>query len=591
MIALNYNFLFLLYVILITLPFLCQFNYILTKFLFVFKSQLILTKIKNRMKKKSLVILLLTVSLIIVCKPSKSQIISPFNIISGDYEIDASESVVDYTQKILKYKDRYHIALTELEGRDRSRFYLIEQDKYLPVFADISDKLRVKDFSIMGDSIYFCGYMNKVDEYFKGSTQGFIAYVSIADLFDNSGNIKYSYSRIPTTTIVKKIKTYHNSRGERMAVGLGEQLYSAPPYECPVAYDTNRMKIYLNPDPDCWVYPDTNQYDCFIGYKIIETVLNPAFPYVNPFSLYRNKYSQDNDTLPYEYEEFQDIAITNNYICLASTYFFDPSATGHITHNRDIVLRKFDKNDFNNHVSNSIISPIYDNIHGNYGFYLEALDGDNVAVAHISCEYPLGSETRAIVTKVNLNEEPFQFIHSSLVDVDLGQINIQDIEYIPEIDNLLLLKEKSINGINNILYYVDMYENIYGNTIFGNYTANYLYVPQEIFPYQRWNNILRYNRTNFALIGNIGTKLGLLDNETNNFSLNQCRKYDIKTIHQREINIFTQFDNLYQCSFALMYPYAPGFYYYGNTTIIHKMDLIVPRVEEIEVKCLKKSDN
>lgn len=78
------------------------------------------------MKMTILIILLLTSSLIIVSKPSKSQIISPYNIISGAYEIDASESVVDYTQKILKYKDRYHIVLTKLEGSERNRFYLIE---------------------------------------------------------------------------------------------------------------------------------------------------------------------------------------------------------------------------------------------------------------------------------------------------------------------------------------------------------------------------------------------------------------------------------------------------------------------------------
>lgn len=56
-------------------------------------------------------------------------------------------------------------------------------------------------------------------------------------------------------------------------------------------------------------------------------------------------------------------------------------------------------------------------------------------------------------------------------------------------------------------------------------------------------------------------------------------------------NGFTQFDNLFPCYFDLMYPYSPGFYYYGNTTIIHKMDLMIPRVEKIEVKCLEKSVN
>ncbi|MDY4788935.1 MAG: hypothetical protein SO179_00005, partial [Bacteroidales bacterium] len=117
------------------------------------------------MKKKSLVILLLTVSLIIVCKPSKSQIISPYNVISGVYEIDNNGLSEDYTQKILMRKDSSHIALTTIYENDReiSRFYLIEKGKITSTYADIRKEYKVKDFSIMGDSLYFCGSMNTVD--------------------------------------------------------------------------------------------------------------------------------------------------------------------------------------------------------------------------------------------------------------------------------------------------------------------------------------------------------------------------------------------------------------------------------------------
>jgi hypothetical protein len=61
--------------------------------------------------------------------------------------------------------------------------------------------------------------MNTVDEGFKGSTQGFIAYIKISDLFSGQNNFQYNYSRVPTTTHVNKIKTYyeivknHPSRG------------------------------------------------------------------------------------------------------------------------------------------------------------------------------------------------------------------------------------------------------------------------------------------------------------------------------------------------------------------------------------------
>ena len=54
MIVLNYNFLFLLYVILITLPFLCQFNNILTKFPFAFNSQHNINKLKKADEKETI---------------------------------------------------------------------------------------------------------------------------------------------------------------------------------------------------------------------------------------------------------------------------------------------------------------------------------------------------------------------------------------------------------------------------------------------------------------------------------------------------------------------------------------------------------
>lgn len=595
MIALNYNFLFLLYVILITLPFLCQFNYILTKFLFVFKSQLILTKIKNRMKKKSLVILLLTVSLIIVCKPSKSQIISPYNVISGVYEIDNNGLSEDYTQKILMRKDSSHIALTTIYENDReiSRFYLIEKGKITSTYADIRKEYKVKDFSIMGDSLYFCGSMNTVDQGFNETTQGFIAYVRISELFTQAVYIdptltkQCNYSRIPTTTTVNKIKTYYNRRGERMVIGIGEQYYSELPYERPVT----PIEPPLNKDlpPSTWVYPDTNHYDCFIGYKIIETVLNPAYPSVNPFTLYRHKYFKNEINHPYEYEEFQDLVITDNYICLASTQFFDPSFTGNPNRSKYIVLRRIDKEDFNIHVSYKVLAPsYYTNIYNNVtndGFYIERLEKDTIAIAHVSHRPSPSNILGTIVTKVDLGIEPFNIIHTSLIDENFNKVVLRDIEYLPEMNNLLVLRSQFNNGIfTEDVQYVDM-----DNSIFD---ANNTYISKFLFVLQNnraWNNILKYNRNNFALIGNFGTQLGLgiLDNEENNFIPNSCRDYRPRAVFEMGINSFNQWDNLFPCNFALMYPYSSGFYYPGNTTIIHKMDLNEPNNNDVIKQCIE----
>ena len=544
------------------------------------------------MKKKPLIVLLLTICLIIASKPSKSQIISPYNVISGVYEIDNNGLSEDYTQKILMRKDSSHIALTTIfeNGNSISRFYLIEKGKITSTYADIRKEYKVKDFSIMGDSLYFCGLTNKIDHGFSQPTQGFIAYVRISELFTQSVYIdptlpkQCNYSRIPTTTTVNKIKTYHNIRGERMVVGIGKQYYSEVPYECPFAYDPNPLKI--DPDPDCWVYPDTNYYDCFIGYKITETVLNPAYPSVNPFTLYRHKYFKNEINHPYEYEEFQDLVLTDNYICLASTQYFNPIQTGGSNNSRFIVLRRIDKEDFNIHSSYRVIAPYYYNNNvTSDGFYIERLGKDTIAIAHVSHRPSPSNILGTIVTKVDLGIEPFNIIHTSLIDENFNKVVLRDIEYLPEMNKLLVLRSQFNNGIfTEDVQYVDM-----DNSIFD---ANNTYISKFLFVLQNnraWNNILKYNRNNFALIGNFGTQLGLgiLDNEENNFIINSCRDYRPRNVYNLGINSFNQWDNLFPCNFALMYLYSPGFYYYGNTTIIHKMDLNEPNNNDVIKQCLE----
>lgn len=80
----------------------------------------------------------------------------------------------------------------------------------------------------------------------------------------------------------------------------------------------------------------------------------------------------------------------------------------------------------------------------------------------------------------------------------------------------------------------------------------------------------------------------MLDNKTSDLSINQCRKYEIKTIHQREINGFTPFTDLFPCYFYQMHihTYTPRFYY----SVIHKMELGLPKRTGVEVKCLMKSN-
>ncbi len=537
------------------------------------------------MKMKLLILLLLTASLIIVSKPSKSQIISPNNVISGAYEIDANSQLPDRNQKIRQVKENKYIALTTV-SQNISRFYMIENGRYMSNFADISVKFKVQDFSIMGDSIYFCGYMNTVDEGFKGSTQGFIAYIKISDLFSGQNNFQYNYSRVPTTTHVNKIKTYYNNLGERVVVGIGKQYYSAPIYQCPVGAVGPGDPNPPIPTPDCWVYPDTNQYDCFIGYKITETVLNPSYPSVNPFSIYRHEFAYDDLNNPYEYEEFRDLIVTDNYICLASIYYFNPSSTGNASNGNYIVLRKFNKNDFSDHDTYKVLAPFnpYNNIvSGESGFYVEELEDKNIALVTVSSSFN-GNNFATIVNKIDLGVSPFNVVHTSYIDYDYQRALVKDIEYIPETEQLLVLKYKFFNNIDNV-FYVNMSNTAYDNS--SNYISNRL-MPNSIFQYQDWNNILKYNSSHFVLIGSLGTKLGLFDNYIGGFNSVQCRNYTTNQISKTGMNNFIQWGNLLPCTFALMYPYVPGFYYPGNTTIIHKMDIMPTGNASITTRCLEE---
>jgi len=113
-------------------------------------------------------------------------------------------------------------------------------------------------------------------------------------------------------------------------------------------------------------------------------------------------------------------------------------------------------------------------------------------------------------------------------------------------------------------------------------------MPNSIFQYQDWNNILKYNSSHFVLIGSLGTKLGLFDNYIGGFNSVQCRNYTTNQISKTGMNNFIQWGNLLPCTFALMYPYVPGFYYPGNTTIIHKMDIMPTGNASITTRCLEE---
>lgn len=87
-----------------------------------------------------------------------SQIVSQFDLEAVAYSVEDNDISLKHSQKILQYKENEHIVLTLKDSVDnQARFYLVERNNNNIKYVDIPIEYNVKDFSILGDTLYFCG--------------------------------------------------------------------------------------------------------------------------------------------------------------------------------------------------------------------------------------------------------------------------------------------------------------------------------------------------------------------------------------------------------------------------------------------------
>jgi hypothetical protein len=497
---------------------------------------------------------------------------------SGKYYVNGGRN---YEVKLLQWTNNICIALEKTHGDFAARFYRIEQNSQYVKNVDIPNEYKVNDFTILGDSIYFCGY--KED---NGRTQGYIAYVKITDLF-NGGICKYTF--VETTLNINKIKSYYNSSNERIIVGIGEQSYAMP-----AGYSLS-LPIGDGLPTSVWIEPPVHNYDCLIIFKIVEhpivlaalTPNNTITANTNIVNLYRHH----NHSGLSNREEFQDIAITDHYICLASIFYF---IDGYFT---KIALQTLDKNTFNQVSSQIDVLPAEAGIIG-MGFFVEALSNDNVAVAYGTFGDVLGSSTtphvRNIVMKVNLSTNPFSLLSTSLIGPALPnniKHEIIDIEYVKELEELLVARKhpqtySSIPGQYDLISYLDISNNIPTPYYFAR-----RFNPDDV-PYSTIIVLLKLKQPSqhYVIIG-CWSGLNLLDKNVNSNQTNSCGSMGDDAVTQVDLNDFVTYDMLNKC----MRLYIPNCYsclvgppcnqcqetdiYYS---IIHN-DLLLPIANDINI--------
>jgi hypothetical protein len=490
-----------------------------------------------------------------------SQIVSQFDLEAVAYSVEDNDISLKHSQKILQYKENEHIVLTLKDSVDnQARFYLVERNNNNIKYVDIPIEYNVKDFSILGDTLYFCGKHQIENETL---TSGFIAYIKIYDMFNGLTNNCY-YSDIKSVLVVNRIKTYHNSNNDRMVVGIGEQYYGdivcTPPHDH--GYDPlppfgegkkeniiNRKILGITEELyTCNDDPKKN-WDCFIGYKIVEIPTSNG--YNNIYDIYRCYFQT-----PYMYstnpsELLRDIILTDDYICLVSNYY--PNIPGTCDPQNIFIIRRIDKNNFNNQVTNRCDATPFTGtwLHDFNFMKLEHLTGNDIAFCY-STQSPSGLFSNAIY-KINLNNNPFTTLLSSMIDENsLIRPRLWDLEYLKESNQLLILKEQSTTNpiYEDYVYYVNM-----DNQTTFPYTTLAFKVPYNT--YQNipiyWNSLLKYNSDHFALGGNIENK-GLIIFEKDAYKFfyegDGCSKMNLPIVKMLpNPSMIIESWNLVQCKF------------------------------------------
>ncbi len=401
-----------------------------------------------------------------------------------------------FPKKILRYNDSTHIALYSTY-RQGWRFCMLSNsiNGDSLSFVSIPNYLNIHDFAILDDNLYFCGNVNNYP-----NIVAFVAYIGINELFNlpNSvySDIKYTlFDNIDQDSIfsINRIEAFYDTCGHPTIVGIGTMLYGTPPYNL-FTPETGNQTI---------MYPDTYHLDFLMLYTVDEhqaltnqNAVNvggatPIYQDANSVKMY---YLPSDTVQGVYYNRFQDIVLTDDYICIAGIERSYSLLNENYT-SKAITLRRFNKNTMQQK-SCTLILPYY--IKYEYGFNIAHTGANTLAIASVELD-SVSERTITSTLKVNIGtQNNFQINIHSKFDNQQYKSSLKDCKYLPSTNKLLVLRN-SLDTPNG--FPIDrVFEVKMSNSIYP-YTLKKFDIRGLNGDTVSWNSISISNSTHYTLNG------------------------------------------------------------------------------------------
>lgn len=151
-----------------------------------------------------------------------------------------------YAQKVKPYSDQYLVGISKHLDSVKYCFSLWENNNH-SVYESFIDTtgISINDFTILGDSIYFCGNIETA----PNTWYGILGRFNIND-FLNDGNFNYSFVYIPGVIDLTRLVAYYSGTGNisLMAIGHNTLNGTAPGRVVHLNYNINAT------NPSCQVF-------------------------------------------------------------------------------------------------------------------------------------------------------------------------------------------------------------------------------------------------------------------------------------------------------------------------------------------------
>ena len=467
-------------------------------------------------------------------------------------ELENNSSIL----KILRQTKDVHIALSKQADGKAMFTYLKDGEPESAKHVVLNSYFDVKDFTLFGPFIYFCGSISTV-----GPTEAFVAYAEISDFFAysnlsiplNPETIKYTIiNDIYEDSIysINRIEAYYNSdSNEIVLAGIGKMYYGKPKY----------LKFFYDPIVGSYTnYFDPDEYylDFFMLYTIKETqeITNnydaalgatPVYDTANHVELF---YVPTDTVGSCYYNKFADITQTEDKIYLTVVNHSNPSVDFD-SHAKYIDVISFDKLT-RQQQKGRVVLPF--EIHPEFGVKTTALKNDDIAIACMKCNEQT-SKTECCALKIEpLDTTSFILSNISIFDSVYGKPHILDCEYLDTTNELIVLKEILKNdNYEEWIYHISMNETLNFPYISNKYEIN-TDIPSERLP---WNDLQSSDPYNYTVFGGFKNNLLVYDKKFDAFSVpSNCftmQKVEVKTVEKVEI---TNIPALEQCRFTIETP-------------------------------------